>query len=227
MRRILKNKQLYIIFLISIIMAAYYGYNIRLDFLNLYVTYLANISIRYFFIILSVIIISIVYITNYNSSIIMRFKTRKKYLFSTIVVEFIIAIITIVIFNLIIILLNYPTCFSNITDILISILNFLIIFITISIIIKLIDGFINNHSFSCCVFLLIFASLDSIIEHFNFFFINKPIIDLNSIYLINYNFDYGWLYFVVIILIDFIMYVVINKIIIKKDFILKRDDCNE
>ncbi len=227
MKRISRNKQLYIVFLISALMGAYYGYNIRLDFFNLYVTNLANISIRYFFIILSVIIISIVYITYYNSSIIMRFKTRKKYLFSTIVIEFIIALMTIFIFNLIILLLNYPTCFSNITDILISILNFLIIFITISIIIKLIDGFINNHSFSCCFFLLIFAVLDTIMEHFNFFFINKPIIDLNSIYLINYISDYAWLYFIVIVLIDIIIYYFINKIILKKDFVLKRDDSSE
>lgn len=224
MSYIIKNKQIYSIILLSIMVSVFFANSIKKNFIELYIINLGNISIRYFLIIISVAIEYIIHKTLINSNIVSRCKSKQKFLKENIKTEVITSTIIFLIFNFIVLLIRLPISFIYILDMCIISINIVLVYITISLIIKIIDIFIKIHYISSVVFVFIFSSFDFILEHFNFFFLDNKLFDLGAIYKIFYMYKNSIICFLFIIILDLIMFKILNLNIKRKDFILKNDE---
>lgn len=221
---IVKNKHLYSIILLSIIVSIFLANNVKNNFLELYIGKLSNLSIRYFLIIISVAMEYIIYKTLSNSCIISRYKSKQMFLRENLKVEIIFSIIIFYIFNLVVMLISLPISIYYIIDITIININIILIYITISLMIKTINIFVKSCYMSSIIFVFIYVSFDFILEHFNFFFFNSKLFDLGNIYKIFYMYKNSIVYFLFIIFLDLIMFKILNLEIKRKDFILKNDE---
>lgn len=229
MKYILKNRQINILILFFLVVAIFFSVSIDSDFFNMYIRNYNIISIRYFFLSISVVIEYIVHCFFNSSIIVNRYKNRTKYFNHIIFTEIFLSFYLFSFFNTIIFLSKISISFDSIPVILITLINLLIIYITISLFIKLIDLFIKNHIISCAMFIFLFACFDFILDYFNFFFYNNSLISLSNIYTIYYSYSRYGLYtcIIFIILFDFFLFNILNLGISKKDFIIQGNDENE
>ncbi len=221
---IIKNKQVYFLILLSIIVGLFMANGTRSNFLEIYMGRLGIISIRYFLIILSIIIEYVIYKTMSNSCIISRHESKQIFLKKSIKLELLLSIIIFSIFNLVVMLFSLPTSIHYIIDIVIITINIMIIYITISLTIKVIDIFAKNHYVSSIIFVFLYTAFDFILEYFNFFFFNNKLFDLETIYKVFYIYKNSIIYLLFILMLDLIMFTVLNLKIRRKDFILKNDE---
>ncbi len=221
---IIKNRHVYFLVLLSIIIGLFMANGIRNNFLEIYIGRLGVISVRYFLIIISVVIEYLIYKIMSNSCIISRYESKQMFLRENIKVELILSIIIFFIFNLVVMLFSLPTSIHYIIDIAIITMNIMMIYITISLMIKVIDIFVKNHYISSIIFVFIFTVFDFILEHFNFFFFDNKLFDLGAIYKIFYMYKNSIIYLLFIILLDLIMFVALSLTFKRKDFILKNDE---
>lgn len=224
MRCIVKNKQLYFVILISIAVGIFLGNSVKSHFLESYIGNMGNISIRYFLIIISIAMEYIVYKILNNSCIISRCENKQKFLKESIKIEFVLSIIIFSIFNLAVLLISSPSSIKYIIDIGIVNVNIILIYITISLLIKMIDIFIKTHYISSIIFVFMYVSFEFILEHFNFFYFNNKLFDLGAIYKLFYMYKNSIAYFIIIIVLDLILFTILNLKIKRKDYILKSDE---
>lgn len=224
MIHISKNKQLYSIIVLNIVIGIFLGNSVKENFLQLYIANIGNISIRYFLIIISVALEYIIYKTLNNSSIISRNKSKRFFLRNSIKYEIILSIIMFLIFNLSVMFVALPTSINYISDIIIINMNIILIYTTISLMIKIINLLIKKHYISSIVFVFIYVSFDFILEHFNFFFFSNKLFDLGYLYKIFYMYKNSIIYFLIIIVLDLIMFKILELKIKRKDFIQINDE---
>lgn len=224
MRHIIKNKQLYFLGFIIIVIGCFLGNSVKNNFLEAYIGNMGNISIRYFLIIISLAMEYIVYKTLNNSCIISRYENKQKFLKESIKIEIILSIIIFSIFNLLVLLISLPSSIKYIIDIGIINVNIILIYITISLLIKMINVFIKTHYISSIVFIFMYVSFEFILEHFNFFYFNNKLFDLGTIYKIFYMYKNSIVYFIFIIFLNTILFAILNLNVKRKDYILKSDE---
>lgn len=226
MIRIFKNRQFQLISLLLIFFTILFAVIIKKDFKLLFIGNLNTIPFRYFFIIISILIEHFTYRLFTNAIIISRNNTKKKYLKKRILTELCISALMFTSFCIISLLFSTSNQEKYIFDITITIINFVIIYLTISMLIKLMDIIINQHNLSCITFICIFACTDFILEHFNFFFFNNSFFDLSMIYKIYYVYEYWISIFIALILFDVFIYCILAIKIERKDFIIIYDEEN-
>lgn len=224
MRYIIKNKQLYFVVFFSIAIGIFLGNSVKNNFIESYIGNMGNISIRYFLIIISVTTEYIIYKTLSNSCIISRYGNKQKFLTESIKFEIILSIIIFSIFNMVVWLISLPASIKYIVDIVNINANIILIYITISLLIKIIDFFVNNHYISSIIFMFIYVSFDFILEHFNFFYFNNELFDLGAIYKLFYMYKNSIAYFIIITVLDLFLFTILNLKIKRKDYILKSDE---
>ncbi len=221
---VLRNKQLYLIMVLTIVVALFLSNSVKNNFIDLYLGNLSNISIRYFLIIISVAIEYFIHKSLNNSSIVSRCNSKQIFLRKNLKFEIILSSFVFFIFNLIVLIISLPMSTNYLMDICITTINIFIIYVTISLIVKIIDYFINAHHISSAIFIFLYVSLDFILDHFNFFFFNNKLFDLAVIYKLYYMYENSILYFTIILILDFIMFKILNEKIKRKDFLIKNDE---
>lgn len=227
MKYLLKNRQIYSVCLLILTVAVFFSISIDSNFVNMYIRNFNVISIRYFFLIISIVIEYIVYNYFYSSTIVNRYKNRSKYFYHTFLVEIVLSFMLFAIFNIIILVYHIPISLNYIIDICITLTNLLVVYITASLFVKLIDIFIQNHIISCVVFLFLFVCTDFILDHFNFFFFNHSLISLSNIYTIYYSSKNSLVFLMFIILLDIVFFNFFNLHISRKDILIQKDAENE
>lgn len=224
---ILKNKQLYLIILLIVVVGIFLSNSAKSNFIILYLEHLNNISIRYFLITISVAIEYFIHRLLSNSSIISRYKSKQLFLRKSLKIEIILSVIVFSLFNLIVLLVSAPTSFIYMIDICIVNINIIIVYITISLMIKIIDSFVDLRYISSVIFIFLYVSFDFVLDHFNFFFFNNKLFDLGTIYRIYYMYENSIIYFMIIIILDVIMFKILNVKIKRKDFMIKNAEETE
>lgn len=224
MRYIVKNKQLYFLLFIIIVIGCFLGNSVKNNFLEVYIGNMGNISIRYFLIITSITMEYIVYKTLNNSCTISRYGTKQKFLRESLKIEIILSIIIFSIFNFSVLLICLPTSAKYIIDIGMINFNIILIYITISLLIKMTDIFVKTHYISSVVFIFMYVSFEFILEHFNFFYFNNKLFDMGTIYKIFYVYKNSIVYFAAIIILNLILFTILNLNVKRKDYILKSDE---
>ena len=224
MRYIVKNKQLYFLLFIIIVIGCFLGNSVKNNFLEVYIGNMGNISIRYFLIIISLAMEYIVYKALNNSCIISRYENKQKFLKESLKIEIILSIIFFSIFNLVVLLISLPSSIRYIIDIGIINVNIILIYIVISLLIKIINIFIKTHYISSTVFIFMYVSFEFVLEHFNFFYFNNKLFDLGAIYKIFYMYKNSIMYFIIIIILNLILFTILNIKVKRKDYILKSDE---
>lgn len=226
MIKILNNKQMRFILLITVIISLFFSYAIKDNFLPLYIGNLSSTPVRYFFITISIIVENIIYQTLTNSVIISRHGSREKHLKEQVLIEIISITIIFVLFHSIAYIFSFPQSLKYLTFIIITFINFILIYIFISYIIKIINLFVRVHSISCVIFLFLFASIDFIIDYVNFFFFNESLFNLNTIYKIFYSYPHGNCYLLFILITNILCLHLLNFFIKRKDLLIKNEEEN-
>lgn len=224
MKKIFISKQLYWIIFLFIVISLFFGNATRNDFPTLYLRNFTVIPIRYFFILMSVFIEYFVYKVFSNSTIVVRYHSKSRHLLKNIGIEILLSLILFLIFNGIVCIFSFPLSINYLGEVLITIFNFLIVHLTISLSIKMIDLLIPMHTISCVLFLFILICSDFIIDHFNFFFLNYSLFDFNALYTIYYTYPKGILYLGILALIDLGVLSILSTITKRKDFLIKNDE---
>ena len=227
MRYIFRNKQFFSMVIFLIIIAIIFTLSINGSFLQSYITNYTSIPIRYFFIIISVVIEYFICSIFYSSTIITRLKYKSNLLAKSFFIEVLLFFFAILIFNFIIFMFNIDDFFVNIFYVLMTCINLLIIYVFISLIIKVIDIFISKHFLASIGFVFVFTCFDLVLDHFNFFFFNNSLINLNYIYTIFFFSKKWFVWFVALILLSILLYNILALTFYKKDFLLQKEDDNE
>lgn len=223
----IKNKSFFKIFLISIFVSILISINLQDNLILHYTSILSTFSVRYFLVIISVTIEYLVYKYSSDYFLIIRSFNKEKYLKKIIIYELIISFIFIGIFNFIIMLkkISFPT--SNILFFIELSFNFLIIYFLISFIIKIIALFINKHIIASIIFIFIYSIIDFSTEYALFFILSKPIFNMSYTYTFNYYYKDGkFIICLIIILLNFIMYLILKLNIKRKDLIFSKYENN-
>ncbi len=221
---ILKNKQLYLIIFLSLIVGAFLGDFARNNFFEIYIGNIGNISIRYFLIISSVALEYIISKSLYSSCIISRYNNKKSFLIESIRIEVILSFILFSIFNLMVLIFALPMSLNYFADIFAINANILLIYITVSMFIKCLNIIIKTNYITSICFIFIYVCIDFVLEHFNFFYFDCKLFNLESVYRLVYAYKNGVLYFFLIILFDLVLLVVLLKNNKRRDYLLKNDD---
>lgn len=224
MKKIFISKQLYWIMFLFVVISLFFGNATKNDFPTLYLRNFTVIPIRYFFILMSVFIEYFVYKVFSNSTVVVRCHSKSRHLLKNMGIEILLSLILFLIFNGIVCIFSFPVSINYLGEVMITIFNFLIVYLIISLSIKMIDLFIHMHTVSCIVFLFILICSDFIVDHFNFFFLNYSLFDFNALYTIYYTYPNGIWYLIILVLIDFGVLYILSTIIKRKDFLIKNDE---
>lgn len=227
MKYILKNEKIMLLFILDIFVAIFIAINLKNNFYQLYLGYLSNAFSRYFFITTTIIFNYLVYKYLFDSIKFFRYRSKSRLLNISFFYEFILNFFFFAIYNIIIIIFNMPVSLYCLSDILLTILNYIIISVTISCLIKLIDIFVNKIFLSSIIFLFFFACIDFLLDYFCFFLFDNSIFNFSDMYIINYVYNNRILVFVLTLIFDIIIFNIINILFYKKDFLGEKDERNE
>ncbi len=227
MKYIVRNKQLTLIFILNCIVSIFISYYLKNNFFENFLGYLSNPPLRYYLIVVSLIFNYLVYKYIFITTKYPRYKNRIKLIITTLIYEFILNTVFFLVFNLVIVILNAPVSFKYLLNILIIIVNYLIVSLTISLIIMIIDIFIDKRFISIIFFLFIVICIDFPLDHINFFYLNNLNISFNNMYIINYTYSNSITIFTCITILNIILVNVMLLLYSKKDLMMKKDDNNE
>lgn len=211
--------------LFSILIIAAFGYfvgnGISYNFMELYASKLTQSYIRYMLIV--IILFNGVLINKYQKcdAIILR---RKKYLslkMHIFIYEIYILTLFFISFNILIFFQNYNCFLENLSMIIKIFGNFLLFSIFVLRIIDIINVFVKNRTISSAVFLVIYGIFDFLLQHINFFFIEKVNFDLSYVFSIPYIYNSYYVYNIIILIFTFFLLFFSVYLELKKDILLE------
>ena len=213
---------IYFYMILAIFVGYFVGRDIENDFLNLYSGKFVLLPFRYIMLTLIIFISNSVFNLYSKSEIIIRNKNYFMIFMNILKKEITFFILLFIFFNIPIFFMNINPFINNLRSILIIMLNFLIISMIISCIIKTIDLNFKNRFFSSCLFLVCFSLVDIIVEYLNFNFVINEV-DLSHIFIIpmlinNY----------LMIMFISVLFIIINTFLIiffsyRKDYFLRNE----
>lgn len=218
MKYILKSPLIIISFIIVMAIGYFVGFDISNDFLNLYISKMANLSTRY--ILITIIIFSnfLIYKQSTIPSIILRKKYIYKFQIYVIIQEIVTLLLIFIFFNLPIFILNFNEFINNIIIILKVYISDVLISMLIISIMKFIDVGIKNRAKTSGIFLICFAIIDILLDHFNYFEFNEIIFDFSFLFILPYNYS-GYIYIFIFLFITIIILTALSIILsARKDY---------
>ena len=218
-KKIFNNSNIIIIFL-GLFIGCFIGYDLKVDFLNLYISKLSHIPIRYTILILTLTLSYSNFINNRSLNILFRYKTFFDYVVKNIFQEILLVSFFFIIINFVIFLFNINNFFINFSTMMIIIFNDILVTILIITIVKLLDIKFKNRIYASSMFISIFMLIDFILEHYNFYLFDKILFDFSYIYILPFCYKNYIIVVCLIIMIIMIMLCLISNLIFKKDYFL-------
>lgn len=227
MKNTIRNPQIIKAILCLLLLGTVIGYGIGDDFVNLYISKIGQIPVRYTIIIV-VLFIDYTVFENMNHYIyIFRYKSVSSFISRSIITELFITLILLVVLHVPIFILNSIQFLSNLPMFILSIINVLVVISLILTIIRFINIWVNNRIISTGVFIIIFFCLDVLLEHYNYFIFNYNLFDFKSILTLPFIYPSYVVIATVMIIVQIFLLEIIKKLIIRKDYILKQDEEDE
>lgn len=200
------------------------------NFCSHYIEMLGAIPYRYMITIFIIIIDYSLYAQDNYSNIICRYKSLYLFLIYNTKKSIKYNSIYFILTNIFIILFNLPYSINNLLFIIIFAMSNIIVMSLIISIIRIIDLFIHNRIFAGAIFLSIFALINFLLEHYNYFLNNFTVFDLSAIYILPslYNFKMLILIFLILINVTIFLVVLSTKLMVERDYIIndKRNEKN-
>ena len=221
MRYILRMPLLLTCLVLAFLLGCFVGYDISNDFLTVYSTRIIQIPVRY--ILLCLIIFSNLLLFNQQNclSIILRRKSFFNSIIYLSIYELIVIILIFLAFNFPVMIQNMLEFFNNITDIGLNYINCIIMSLFVISLIKMIDVIIKNRSLACSIFLIVFASLDYLLEHFNYFSFDKITFDFSYIFCLPCVYKGYYIIAIILLITTIVLNILSTFIRIKNDFMLE------
>lgn len=223
MKKVLFSKTFLLYIIISVCIGYFIGHDIKHDFLNLYVGKMTLLPFRYMLLTLIILVSNFISTIFLNSTMIVRKKSFFNFFFSILKYESLIFLLIYTGINIPVCILNFHSFFNNLCNIVLITLNSIIISFIISFVIILIDMKFKNRVLSSCIFLVFFALIDFVLEHFNFYIFANNIFDFSYIFIlpILYN-NYIIIAIAMIIMFCLLISLIIN-LSYRKDYFLRND----
>ena len=209
-----------IVIILGVFIGCFIGYDIKTDFLNLYISKFSHIPIRYTIMILTLTLSYSAFINNRSLNILFRHKTFFDYVVKNIFKEILWVSFFFVIINFVIFLFNSTNFFANFSTMLIIIFNDILVTTLIITVIKLLDIKFKNRVYASSMFISVFMLIDFILEHYNFYLFDKVLFDFSYIYILPVCYENYVIIASLIIMITMLMLCIMSNLIFKKDYFL-------
>lgn len=216
MKYLFQTPTIIVCLLIMLIFGTYVGYDISDDFINLYMSKLMLILIRYIIILNIVVVNYSVYSKFSLNTIVVRRKNLFNALINIIFKEILLISLMFVVFHIPIFILNVNNFISNIYLIFKLILNSILVSFLLNNIVRILDLKIKNRVVSCGIMVCLLGMMDFILENYNWLFVQETIFDFSYLFLLplvytNYIYIFIILLFVAFLLMSFSIYLGIKK----------------
>ena len=154
MKKILFSKSFMLYIIIVLCIGYFVGYDIKNDFLNIYIGKMTLLPFRYILLTLIVLVSNFVCNSFFNSAVIVRNKNSFNLFLTISKYEFFTFLIIYICLNIPVLIFNFNPFIDNLFSIIVVILNSVLISLICSSIIKLIDIKFKNRVLSSCTFLV-------------------------------------------------------------------------
>lgn len=226
MKYILGHTQIRFGFIIAILLGIVVGYNIDYDFVPLYISKMSQSPVRYSVIILILYVDYLVFENTNHYVFVFRNQSVMKFLYRSMAKELVVSFLLLVSINIPIIIMNFNIVMQNLSVIFLFIINGIVVMGLFICLIRCINIWVNNRILSTGVFLTVYISLDTLLDHYNFYIFDTTIFDFS--YLLTLPFRYATYPFMISIMMIGILLLLIlsKKLLIERDFILKNYENN-
>lgn len=224
MKYFLKNKVNIFLLILLVIIGFFIGRDINDNFLSLYMAKISNIPSRYSILVIMSFVDYFIFKTTSSNSVIYRFPSFYNYYKKVIIYEIIIVSVGFIAMNIPIMLMNSTYYLKEIKLFLTILISNIVISLFFSSIIKIICLKIKKIGLSTCLFILVFAFLDFLIEHYNFFIANDIVFDFSYVYAIPYYINWYYLLIPVLAVITFFLNMIFLNFIVRSDYFLGEDN---
>lgn len=223
MKYFFKNKINIFILVLLVTIGFFIGRDIDDNFLSLYMAKISNIPSRYSILVIMSFIDYFIFKMTSSNSVIYRFSSFYNYYKKVILYEIIIITVGFIAMNIPILIMNSTYYLKEIKLFLLILISNIVVSLFFSSIIKIICLKTKKIGLSTCLFILIFAFLDFMVEHYNFFIAETVTFDFSYFYALPFYINWYYLLIPVIAVITFLLNMIFLNFIVKSDYFLGED----
>ncbi len=226
-KKIFSNFTLFLCILFPLFLGYIIGNDINNEFMKLYISKFSVIPIRYSILIFLVFIDYQIFASLNYTSIIFRNKSMLSYFINSIVKSLKYIILFFIMLNTPVFIINSKQFISNLSTILLFILNDIVVLVLLISVIRLIDSKIKKRILSSCLFISTFTILDFILDNYNFYYFDNIAFSFNYIFTLPS--VYESYIFILLLLIGLIILMIILsiKFMEKGDYMLNEKSDEE
>lgn len=226
MKKVFRNFTLFLCILFPLFLGYFIGNDINNEFMELYIGKFCIIPIRYSILIFLIFIDYQIFASLNYTSIVFRNKSIFSHFAKSLVKSLKYITLFFIMLNIPVFLMNSEQFISNLSTILLFILNDIVVLVLLISMIRLIDSKIKKRILSSCLFVSVFTILDFVLDNYNFYYFNDIVFNFNYIFILPSVYQsYLFIFFLLIGLIA-LMILLSIKFMEKGDYMLN-DKNNE